>query len=464
MNSRIYALIVAAVTMSSLSAQTSYDAVRFMGEDLNGTARYVGMGGAMGAFGNDISVISKNPAGIGTYVNNDVNVSFSFSGSSTPMTGAGTYNGLNVSSDISKSRTGMNVRLDNASFVLVMPTFNSNVKSMNLAVSYHNSRDIKRSLYYNDSFQTAEDYTVFRDLSDNQSLRVRSLDFNLSWNFNDSFYWGVTIGALHSWSNSEGYFYDYFPKQDGFDKPVDYTSFDRAIDMDGHGWNMKAGVIVRPDAGNFRMGLSVSTPTYYRVSMSYIDYLYALKGEPKDGSKYSQKISFNQVTPWTINASVGYSGARNAIGLEYEYNAANSTNMSISTQRLYSQGDTHDYRSYSTLRAGYETNISKVSLRCGYNYSFPKFRDDAYKCLSDSEFNNNRCDFEYENIRDAHTVTAGLGYCSAPDHFGGQYYIDLAYMLNIQNSELCVGEYSDDPMIGFRTKSHKVLITFGMTF
>lgn len=464
MNSRIYALLASVAVLSPLSAQTSYDAAKVIGEELNGTARYVGMGGAMGAFGSDISVISKNPAGIGTFVNNDANVSFSFSGSSTPMTGAGTYGGLSVSSDFAKSGTGMNAMLDNASFVLVIPTFASHLKSLNMAVSYHNNLNIKRNLYYNDTFQTYDDYTVFRDFSDAQSLRVRSLDFNLSWNYDDSFYWGFTVGALHSWSRNDGYFYDYFPVQDGFELPVDFTALDRSIEMDGYGWNMKAGLIVRPASGNFRMGLSISTPTYYRQNQSYTDYLYALKGDPKDGEKYTQKTYFDQVTPWTINASIGYSGASNAIGLEYEYNAANSAYMAITNQRLYTQGDMHDYRSYSTLRAGYETNISKISLRLGYNYTFPKFRDDAYRYNGDTDFNNNRCDFEYENIRDSHTITAGFGYCSAPDAFGDQYYIDFAYMHGIQNSEFCVGEYSDDPMIGFRTNSHRVLVTFGMTF
>ena len=47
------------------SAQTQYDAARLMGGELNGTTRFVGMGGAMGALGGDISVIGTNPAGIG---------------------------------------------------------------------------------------------------------------------------------------------------------------------------------------------------------------------------------------------------------------------------------------------------------------------------------------------------------------------------------------------------------------
>ena len=45
------------------AAQDTYESARLLGSDLNGTARYVGMGGAMEALGADISTISTNPAG-----------------------------------------------------------------------------------------------------------------------------------------------------------------------------------------------------------------------------------------------------------------------------------------------------------------------------------------------------------------------------------------------------------------
>ena len=50
-----------------VSAQTVYDAANIANKDLNGTARFVSMGGAMGALGGDISTIATNPAGIGIY-------------------------------------------------------------------------------------------------------------------------------------------------------------------------------------------------------------------------------------------------------------------------------------------------------------------------------------------------------------------------------------------------------------
>lgn len=63
----------AAVLMGSAAyAQSAVDAYRLSQSDLKGTARYMSMGGAFGALGGDLSVLSHNPAGIGVYRNSDV--------------------------------------------------------------------------------------------------------------------------------------------------------------------------------------------------------------------------------------------------------------------------------------------------------------------------------------------------------------------------------------------------------
>ncbi|MEE3384030.1 MAG: hemin receptor, partial [Prevotella sp.] len=48
-------------------AQETYENANIATKDLNGTARYVGMGGAMDALGADLSTMSSNPAGIGLF-------------------------------------------------------------------------------------------------------------------------------------------------------------------------------------------------------------------------------------------------------------------------------------------------------------------------------------------------------------------------------------------------------------
>ena len=59
-------LIMTAILLAVVpaAAQETYENAKIAAEDLNGTARYVGMGGAMDALGADISTISTNPAGI----------------------------------------------------------------------------------------------------------------------------------------------------------------------------------------------------------------------------------------------------------------------------------------------------------------------------------------------------------------------------------------------------------------
>lgn len=69
-------LLFATCLMSAQSGAgltpTLYDMSGFYNTELNGTARYVGMGGAMNALGGDISLMNTNAAGIGLYRKNDV--------------------------------------------------------------------------------------------------------------------------------------------------------------------------------------------------------------------------------------------------------------------------------------------------------------------------------------------------------------------------------------------------------
>ena len=65
-----------ALSPIAVSAQETYENAILANEDLNGTARYVGMGGAMEALGADISTMGSNPAGIGLFRKSTVSTSF----------------------------------------------------------------------------------------------------------------------------------------------------------------------------------------------------------------------------------------------------------------------------------------------------------------------------------------------------------------------------------------------------
>ena len=73
---RLFLLVALLPTLSAVQAQTSYEAAELLDTDLSGTARYVGMGGAMSALGADISTMGTNPAGTALFRSYDLSMSF----------------------------------------------------------------------------------------------------------------------------------------------------------------------------------------------------------------------------------------------------------------------------------------------------------------------------------------------------------------------------------------------------
>lgn len=126
-------LLVVAV---SLSAQTVYDGAKLTDRDLNGTARFVGMGGAMGALGGDISTIGTNPAGIGVYRSNDFMTSFGFSSYGAESK----YLGSTMNSD--KFRGSF----DNIGFVFASKIGNQTpLRYVNFGFNYHKAKSFYKN-------------------------------------------------------------------------------------------------------------------------------------------------------------------------------------------------------------------------------------------------------------------------------------------------------------------------------
>ena len=135
MNRKMILAIFSLLVSAGMNAQTIYDVTKMTEKDLNGTARFVGMGGAMGALGGDISTIATNPAGIGIYRSNDATVSFGFSSIGTESK----YGGNTFNSD--KNRW----QLDNAGFVLSNKIGNQTVlRYVNFGFNYHRAKSFNK--------------------------------------------------------------------------------------------------------------------------------------------------------------------------------------------------------------------------------------------------------------------------------------------------------------------------------
>lgn len=461
----------------AVSAQTTFDAAKLYEEELNGTARYVGMGGAMSALGSDASVISHNPAGIGTYRNSDINMSLSFFGSSVntdPLATKASPLNINGRTFYSKNnKSDINMAFDN--FSAIFSGSESGDNYVNFGISYRKLQNMDRDLDYIDSFLDADGYEVWREYKDHQRNKIHSFDFNLSCNLSDLVYLGWTVGLLSTNTWSEGYFYDYYGKGMHPDYPdgLDYTVADKMNTAEGSGWNMAFGLIVRP-ISPLRLGVAFKTPTLYKQTLKYADYLYAFEGkqfadEQGNVNKFSNSIDYRFSSPWSVNLSAGVTFGQTAIGAEFEKHFTQRSSLSIENTKMENQGAI-DFNDYSTFKIGIEQNISNLSLRAGYNYIEPMFKNNAAPYLGDSEFNAGkpgdmgRTDFQVDRLGKTQYFTGGIGYCSAPDGDGTQFYIDLAYMHGIRNSTVNVNEYVEDVDVKYNYKTDKILLTVGWSF
>ncbi len=517
--SKIVVLGLLAVA-GSLNAQTMYDANRLMQADLNGTARFVGMGGAMGALGGDLSTMGTNPAGIGIYRSHDMAVSFGFNRANSQSN----LNG-NVMDD---GRTKGS--FDNAGFVFSQKISNKGtLRYVNFGFNYQRLKPFNKQMTMGGeylsgvsqtdqmaaqtdgllptdfdgdpwsvldigwlsilgwqgalTYQTSEDerkYTGFPsetlpygDFSSTESGGINAFDFNLAFNLLDRVYLGFTLGiysvdySRYTWYR-EGF--DYTPETG--DRSF-YTKEDN-FRTTGTGVDFKLGIIARPfDGVPLRIGAAVHTPTRYAlkdvadcVLLSDLDYDLNEEVEyydvytPDGGSLTEYTI----VTPWKYNVSLGYTvGSKLAIGAEYEFSDYSTAKIKDYAGTELGEADevlTKQFmKGVHTIRAGFEYNpLRWLAIRGGYNHVTQSMDDGAYKVIPYEGPNSVRTDTEYANPKALNVYTAGLGFR------GGMFYADVTYQFKKQWEDFFPFDNTALEATSVKNVRHQVLFTLGLRF
>ena len=535
---KIMITVATALFVSGINAQSIYDATKIASKDLNGTARFVGMGGAMSALGGDISTMGTNPAGIGIYRSNDAMTSFSFSafGSESKYKGYdNTYN-----SKLDKNHWSY----DNIGFVISSKIGNQTpLRYVNFGFNYHKSKSFYKNMgmegllntdpnggivtqtyqmanltngvkdsKYLDGREAFRDpdlgwmsvlgwqgYLIQEDKSDPQNPYrympvttdipyslfrseerggIDAYDFNVSFNFNDRVYLGLTVGAYDvDYSKYSSYDESY-----GEETGYLLESWNK---ISGSGFDFKMGAIIRPfEDSPFRIGLAVHTPTFYRLTYTTSAYLESNiwmhnndtgKDELlnsyfdtyKELNNKDMNREFRLKTPWKYNVSLGYTVGQNlAIGAEYEYEDYSSVKF------RYPEGDKMEFetnaakmvmKGVNTFRIGAEYKvIPQFAFRLGYNYSSSIFKNGAIKYLP---YNSVNTDTDFANSKSLSNYTLGIGYR------GTMIYADLAYKFSSYKEDFYpfYNEFNDRGIVTpnvtkiTNTRS-QVLFTLGMRF
>ena len=371
--------MTAAMLGTAVSAQETYDNAQLATKDLNGTARYVGMGGAMEALGADLSTIGTNPAGIGMFRcgmvagsfgfntlsdaksfgnANKTNMSFDQAGFVYSMR-SGRHSMLNFGFNYTKSKNFDQIltaagRLNNAS--------QNKLSAMKNANGVYTLQDKNNGLVSNSGAYSQADYLYSNVLfnhydannpndPNNATLTDKGVivnqttglpvyynatgydfgrsttgyigqyDFNVSGNSNDRFYWGFTVGIYDVHYNGSSLYSESLV--DGNTAIGDVAMNDERK-ITGTGFDVKAGLIFRPaEESPFRIGLYVHTPTWYDLTTRNYTVLNNNTNEAygsTERGKSSESYDFKFYTPWRFGVSLGHTvGNYLALGATYEY-------------------------------------------------------------------------------------------------------------------------------------------------
>lgn len=378
---KILSIMTAAMLGTAVSAQETYDNAQLAAKDLNGTARYVGMGGAMEALGADLSTIGTNPAGIGMFRcgmvagsfgfntlsdaksfgnANKTNMSFDQAGFVYSMR-SGRHSMLNFGFNYTKSKNFDQIltaagRLNNAS--------QNKLSAMKNANGVYTLQDKNNGLVSNSGAYSQADYLYSNVLFNHYDANnpndpnnamlsegdkgvivnqttglpvyynatgydfgrsttgyIGQYDFNVSGNSNDRFYWGFTIGIYDVHYNSSSLYSESLV--DGNTAIGDVAMNDERK-ITGTGFDVKAGLIFRPaEESPFRIGLYVHTPTWYDLTTRNYTVLNNNTNEAygsTERGKSSESYDFKFYTPWRFGVSLGHTvGNYLALGATYEY-------------------------------------------------------------------------------------------------------------------------------------------------
>jgi len=502
----------------SMTAQETYENAKLVTPELNGTARYVGMGGALEALGADISTMSTNPAGIGMFRRSNASLSF------------GVVSQQDAADFAGASATKMS--FDQTGFVYTMRT---DVDSwLNFGFNYHKGRNFnyilsaadglngasqnkltyakaKNGLLYevdnmgaprwNKSYAScsqlddiyagnlnysSSDNTWYYDEADGYALDrshkgyISEYDINLSGNMHNKVYLGLTIGVHDVNYRHYGEYTEHLMGPNG---AYNLTVTDER-DIDGTGVDMKAGIIFRPlDESAFRIGAYIHTPTWYDLRTTNQTVV-------SDGSHTvdaHESYDFKLFTPWKFGLSAGHTiGSALALGATLEYADYGSLDTRFNTGTMYDSWG-YDYedsesddimnrhteetlKGVATLKLGAEFRPDPaLAVRLGYNYVSPMYNKDGFKdgtLQTDGSYYSSATD--YTNWKSTNRITCGLGTRV------GSMNIDLAYQYSSTNGEFSpFMSYVDNETpaddniansVKVNNKRHQVLLTLGYTF
>lgn len=509
-------------------AQGEMDACKMSQTDLNGTARYLGMSGAFGALGGDISSMSTNPAGLGIYRSSEVVTTISLSSIKANTN----WNG----SKADESKTRFN--FDNIAYVGYFPTGNDEgIVGWNLGVSYNRVKSFNRTYRMNgrqksslsdyvadltygtkegDLRYVEKKYDPYFDSSipwlsilgwdagyfdpdpngkdeyvsalrgdvQNADLMVTEkgsigqYNFSFATNISDRFFLGATVAVTDMDYSLRSFYKESFPESAGL-------SLDNGLSTSGTGYAFNIGAIVRP-TDFLRLGVAYNSPTWYKLT----DYFHGnasttIGGEtwPANTPDY-QSGSYHLRTPdrWIFSAA----GVGKNFLVSVDYELTNYKRMNLNDMDGFDLQGTDDIKKdfgmSGTLKVGAELKVTpQFSVRAGTLWRTSPMKDHVKNGVSPIHDSGEHAGDYYQTAvgvvgtvpnytvdKGTNSYSIGLGYRFTPS-----FYADLACVYReykedayaFPSTYLPNGEvFVKSDPASLKTKTTQVALTLGYKF
>ncbi|HZK69270.1 MAG TPA: outer membrane protein transport protein [Paludibacter sp.] len=461
--------ILAVIIYSSLSmAQTEFDASKLLQTDISGTARYMGMAGAMGAVGSDATAIKDNPAGMGLYAHSELMVTGKML---LQKSNSNWYSGTGFFSH-------SNIGLNNFSFVLVPSSLKKQTKdkkdkkrkrgssfSNNFSFSYNRLKDFNRSMYVGSDINANNVQSSISVYLEDLARNTIGFDGTGSTFGNNPWILDLAnkTGLIEKkntnpWSSiltpSESIKPSYYIKEKGaIDQyslgwagtyenfihlgatvnfqTINYTAVGKytekyeisgalrlndSINTKGTGISINIGAIISP-TDYLRVGLSVKSPTVYTLA------------DKSSGNMNFDRGATTSATPETPLATVNYKlqnllqfslstaylvDTRGLISAQFDYGLNSRAKLlskdgGIDYYMHENQAMKRNISNMYTIKVGGEFNINEnITARAGLAYSCSPTKKGASEYIG--EVNNKRVDTQYFLGNSTLFESIGVGY------------------------------------------------------
>ena len=442
-SNRLLVAVLTALCAVSASALFAQDAQRLGERSIMGTARYVGMSGAMTAVGGDPSAALDNPAGLGLYRHHEVMLTLDDAIDYTFQRGTSLRGKTNL------------FMAPQASIVIHIPTNavdGVGVQANNFLFSYHRVQSYNRlydvqglegipslgELFASTGVEINIPYCQERvNVSNGLKLREWGYvnNYTFDWAMNIAHKWYVGLGLrIHSFSfNAEAEYDETFDRYNAQEQ-VWYNNNWTSLLFNGAGVSMAAGLICRPLSW-MRLGFGLETPSVGKIRRSTNGDLQARMDSVRNNTWITDKeLDFHQ--PLHLSASVAFQVNYYAmIALQYDYRH---------------QSDALDNHGF---RMGLEViPVPGLYINAGYAFESAFSRSNNVVHVDPTQ---HRLDAYFQRLRWSQYVSGGLGY-------RGKYFVvQAAYQYRWQRVHLYAHENAVDNPYDLNTAAHRIVFTFG---